>query len=220
MLCKRNVNRRPLSRFGLKAGALAEVIELPSIWPRPIQRTVASGAAPCLPRIFSAFGIADPEPSPFRRKPEGRQLLTARAGQATERDWKVDQPDARCACPPRCSPVSAWFCRRKVRTRAIDRQTDLTSADLRSPDLPSRQQSNAASCRRMRNYSDRHKRLQGALDAVDDALFGISPKDKFDVDRADLEAHASEFKALNQRIQQLDEYYSRAVAELKASLRE
>jgi hypothetical protein len=72
----------------------------------------------------------------------------------------------------------------------------------------------------MRNYSDRHKRIQGALDAVDDALFGISPKDKFDVDRADLEAHASEFKALNQRIQQLDEYYSRAVAELKASLRE
>jgi hypothetical protein len=73
----------------------------------------------------------------------------------------------------------------------------------------------------MRNSSDRDKRLQGALDAVDDALFGISsPKDRFDVDRADLQAHASELRALNQRIQQLDEYYRRAVAELKASLRE
>jgi hypothetical protein len=72
----------------------------------------------------------------------------------------------------------------------------------------------------MRNPSDRDKRLQGALDAVDDALFGISPKDKFDVDRADLQAHASELRALNQRIQRLDEYYKRAVAELKASLRE
>jgi hypothetical protein len=79
----------------------------------------------------------------------------------------------------------------------------------------------------MRNSSDRDKRLQGALDAVDDALFGISPKDRFDspkdrfdVDRADLQAHASELRALTQRIQQLDEYYRRAVAELKASLRE
>ena len=72
----------------------------------------------------------------------------------------------------------------------------------------------------MRNSPDRDKRLQGALDAVDNAFFGLSPKDKFDVDRADLEAHASELKALNQRIQQLDEYYSRAVAELKASLRD
>jgi hypothetical protein len=72
----------------------------------------------------------------------------------------------------------------------------------------------------MRNSSDRDKRLQGALDAVDDAFFGKSPKDRFDVDRADLAAHASELKALNQRIQQLDEYYSRAVAELKASLRD
>jgi hypothetical protein len=72
----------------------------------------------------------------------------------------------------------------------------------------------------MRSSSNRDKRLPGALDAVDDALFGMSPKDKFDVDHTDLEAHASELKALNQRIQQLDEYYSRAVAEFKASLRE
>ena len=72
----------------------------------------------------------------------------------------------------------------------------------------------------MRSSSDRDKRLQGALDAVDDALFGISPKQKFDVDRTDLQAYASELEALSQRIQQLDEYYKQAVAELKASLRE
>jgi hypothetical protein len=72
----------------------------------------------------------------------------------------------------------------------------------------------------MRSSSDRDKRLQGALDAVDEALFRISPKDKFDVDHADLHAHAVELAALNQRIQELDEYYRRAVAELKDSLRE
>jgi hypothetical protein len=66
----------------------------------------------------------------------------------------------------------------------------------------------------MRGPSDRDKRLQGALDAIDDALFGASPKDKFDVDRNAFEARASDLKALSQRIQQLDEYYSRAVAEI------
>jgi hypothetical protein len=75
----------------------------------------------------------------------------------------------------------------------------------------------------MRNSSDREKRLQGALAAVDDALFRTSPKEKFDVDRTDPdggdhEARASELKALNERFQQLDEYFSRAVAEIKASL--
>jgi hypothetical protein len=75
----------------------------------------------------------------------------------------------------------------------------------------------------MRSSSDREKRLQGALAAVDDALFRTSPKEKFDVDRTDPdgkdhEARAGEFKALNERFQQLDEYYGRAVAELKASL--
>jgi hypothetical protein len=75
----------------------------------------------------------------------------------------------------------------------------------------------------MRNSSDREKRLQGALAAVDDALFRTSPKEKFDVDRtdpdgSDHEARASELKVLNERFQQLDEYFSRAVAEIKASL--
>jgi hypothetical protein len=71
----------------------------------------------------------------------------------------------------------------------------------------------------MRNSSDRENRLQGALAAIDDALFRTSPKEKFDVDdRSDHEARASELKALNQRFQQLDEYFSRAVAEIKASL--
>jgi hypothetical protein len=75
----------------------------------------------------------------------------------------------------------------------------------------------------MRKSSDREKRLKGALAAVDDALFRTSPKEKFDRDAADpdsidLKAHASDLKALNQRFQQLDEYYSRAVAEIKASL--
>ena len=75
----------------------------------------------------------------------------------------------------------------------------------------------------MRNSSDREKRLQGALAAVDDALFRTSPKEKFDVDRTDLdggdhEARASNLKALNERFQQLDEYFSQAVAEIKASL--
>ena len=77
--------------------------------------------------------------------------------------------------------------------------------------------------KRMRKSSDRDTRLQGALDAVDDAAFGVSPgaspKDKFDVDRADGKIRAIELKALNQRFQQLDEHYSRAVAEIKASLR-
>ena len=59
--------------------------------------------------------------------------------------------------------------------------------------------------------------------AVDDALFRASPKEKFDVDRTDTdgrnhEARASELKALNERFQQLDEYFSRAVSEIKASL--
>jgi hypothetical protein len=53
---------------------------------------------------------------------------------------------------------------------------------------------------------------------VDDALFRTSPKEKFDVDRSDHEARASELKALNERFQQLDEYFIRAVAEIKASL--
>ena len=78
--------------------------------------------------------------------------------------------------------------------------------------------------KRMRSSSDRDKRLRGALDAVDDAAFGISPgaspKDKFDVDSAEGQIRAIDLKALNQRFEQLDEYYSRAVAEIKASLRE
>jgi hypothetical protein len=72
----------------------------------------------------------------------------------------------------------------------------------------------------MRSSSDRNQRLQGALAAIDEALFSASPKDRFDLDHPDLEAHAVELKALSRRIQQLDEYYSRAVAELKASLRD
>jgi hypothetical protein len=72
----------------------------------------------------------------------------------------------------------------------------------------------------MRSSSDRDKRLQGALTAINEALFSVSPKDKFDFDHPDLEAHAVELKALSQRIRQLDEYYSRAVAELKDSLRD
>jgi hypothetical protein len=77
----------------------------------------------------------------------------------------------------------------------------------------------------MRNSSDRDKRLQGALAAVDDALFRTSPKQKFDLDRTDpghgdREPRAIDLNAMNQRFQQLDEYYSRAVAELKASLDE
>jgi hypothetical protein len=83
--------------------------------------------------------------------------------------------------------------------------------------------------KRMRRSSDRDKRLQGALNAVDDAAFGgspgvsslgVSPKDKYNVDRADGEIRAIDLKALNQRFQQLDEYNSRTVAEIKASLRE
>ena len=77
---------------------------------------------------------------------------------------------------------------------------------------------------RMHSSSDRDKRLRGALDAVDDAAFGISPgaspKDKFDVNSAEGQIRAIDLKALNQRFEQLDEYYSRAVAEIKASLRE
>ena len=77
--------------------------------------------------------------------------------------------------------------------------------------------------KRMRSSSDRDKRLKGALDAVDGAAFGVSPgaspKDKFDVDPAEGKIRAIDLKALNQRFQQLDEYYSRAVAEIKASLR-
>ena len=72
----------------------------------------------------------------------------------------------------------------------------------------------------MGNSSDGDKRLQGASAAADDRLFRTSPKEKFDLGRSDREARASEFKALNQRFQQLDEYYSRAVAEIKATLRE
>ena len=68
----------------------------------------------------------------------------------------------------------------------------------------------------MRKSSDREKRLKGALAAVDDALFRTSPKEKFDRDAADPDS--IDLKALNQRFQQLDEYYSRAVAEIKASL--
>jgi hypothetical protein len=75
----------------------------------------------------------------------------------------------------------------------------------------------------MRSSSDREKRLQGALAAVDDALFRSSPQEKFDRDHPDLggrEARAIDLKAMNQRFQQLDEYYDRALAELKASLGE
>jgi len=72
----------------------------------------------------------------------------------------------------------------------------------------------------MRTSSNPDKRLQGALAAVDDAVFGVSPKHKFDLDRTDYETRASNLKALNQRIQQLDEYCSRAVAEIQASFRE
>jgi hypothetical protein len=73
----------------------------------------------------------------------------------------------------------------------------------------------------MRRTSDGNERLQGALAAIDDALFGTSPKDKFDLDRTDLDradqnARATELKTLNQRFQRLDEFYNRAVAEIKA----
>jgi hypothetical protein len=71
----------------------------------------------------------------------------------------------------------------------------------------------------MRGSSE--QRLQGALAAIDDALFGGSPKHKFDRDRTDLDrpnhdARTSDLKTLNQRIRKLDEFYSRAVAEIKA----
>jgi hypothetical protein len=72
----------------------------------------------------------------------------------------------------------------------------------------------------MRTSSDRDKRNQIALAAVDDAVFGVSPKGKFGLDRTEYEARAKNLKALNQRFQQLDEYYSRAVAEIQASFRE
>jgi hypothetical protein len=73
----------------------------------------------------------------------------------------------------------------------------------------------------MRRTSDGEERLQGALAAIDDALFRTSPKDKFDLDRTDLDradqnARANELKTLNQRFQRLDEFYNRAVAEIKA----
>jgi hypothetical protein len=66
----------------------------------------------------------------------------------------------------------------------------------------------------MRRSSDDGERLQGALAAIDDALFGGSPKDRFDVERPN--PRASDLKTLNQRIRNLDEFYSRAVAEIKA----
>lgn len=69
----------------------------------------------------------------------------------------------------------------------------------------------------MRISSDRDKRLRGALAAVDDAVFGVSPKGKYDLDRTERETRAKNLKALNQRFRQLDEYYSRAVAEIQAS---
>ena len=72
----------------------------------------------------------------------------------------------------------------------------------------------------MRDSSDRDERLHDALTAIDEALFSASPKDKFDADGPDHEARASDLKTLSQRIRQLDEYYSRAVAEIRASLRE
>jgi hypothetical protein len=68
----------------------------------------------------------------------------------------------------------------------------------------------------MRKLPDDEERLQGALAAIDEALFGTSPKDKFDFDRADQKARANDLKSLNQRFRQLDEFYSRAVAEIKA----
>jgi hypothetical protein len=68
----------------------------------------------------------------------------------------------------------------------------------------------------MRRSSDGGERLQGALAAIDDALFGGSPKDRFDLDRPNHEARTSDLKTLNQRIRNLDEFYSRAVEEIKA----
>lgn len=72
----------------------------------------------------------------------------------------------------------------------------------------------------MRDSSDGNERLQVALAAIDDALFRASPspKDKFDVDRARSEPRVIDLEVLNKRFRQLDEYYSRAVAEIKASL--
>jgi hypothetical protein len=72
----------------------------------------------------------------------------------------------------------------------------------------------------MRTSSDRDKRNQIALAAVDDAVFDVSPEGKFGLDRTEYEARAKNLKALNRRFQQLDEYYSRAVAEIQASFRE
>jgi hypothetical protein len=72
----------------------------------------------------------------------------------------------------------------------------------------------------MRDSSDGNERLRDALAAIDGALFRASPspKDKFDVDRGSGEPRVIDLEALNQRFRQLDEYYSRAVAEIKASL--
>src|SRR5205085_526069 len=105
---------------------------------------------------------------------------------------------------------------------AIERSTRGQSINKLARHLSRRQMFRVG--KRMRSSSDRDKRLKGALDAVDDAAFGVSPgaspKDKFDVDSAEGKIRAIDLKALNQRFQQLDEYYSRAVAEIKASLRE
>ena len=61
--------------------------------------------------------------------------------------------------------------------------------------------------------------------AIDGVLFGTSPKDRFDKDRFDLDRtgldrpnhdpRASDLKTLSQRIQKLDEFYGRALAEIK-----
>ena len=67
----------------------------------------------------------------------------------------------------------------------------------------------------MRDSSEGNERLQGALAAIDRAA--PSPKDKFDRDRAPGEG-SIDLVALKQRFRQLDEYCSRALAEIKASL--
>ena len=72
----------------------------------------------------------------------------------------------------------------------------------------------------MRRSSDGEERFRGALAAIDDALFGGSPKQRFDRDRTDLDgpnhdARTSDLKILSQRIRKLDEFYGKALEEIK-----
>src|SRR5205085_8277071 len=83
--------------------------------------------------ILSAFGIDHPGPDPLRWKSENRQLVTARTGQTTERERKIEtRSGSDIARGHPCdihstrpySSVSPRFRHRKVYARAIHQQTD------------------------------------------------------------------------------------------------